>query len=202
MGHLEKYHLGEIAKKDWVRAQSQSRRIQLLRVTHWGSSTSWTFFPEKNTFGCCVDVLKLQINLFDEDLILFLAGLLCAMIEKHQTKVIWALPFLVFTCFCFSRTIANDDFCVGHREWVVRILNRDKSESWSTALGLFTADTDKGNWEKVLNWSGIVGIITKVISGKNFELIRWARPEHCLTLVSMLDLRFEESFTNRVNVQV
>ena len=47
-----------------------------------------------------------------------------------------------------------------------------------------------------------MGIITKVISEKNFELIRWARQEHFLTLVSMLDLRFEESFTNRVNVQV
>ena len=177
MGHLEKYPLGEIATKDWVRDQSQSRLIQLLRVTHWGSSTSWTFFPEKNTFGCCVDVLKLQINLFEvgEDLILFLVGLLCAMIEKHQTKVICAIPFLVFTCFCFSRTIADDDFCVGHREWVVRILNRDKSESWSAALGLFTADTDKGNWEKVLNWTAIVGpTITKVITAKNFELIRRA----------------------------
>ena len=199
MGHLKKYHLGEIAKKDWVRAQSQTVKCFTLR-----RSNLLDIFPRKNTFGSCIDVLKLQINLFEvgEDLILFLVGLLCAMIEKHQTKVICAIPFLVFTCFCFSRTIANDDFCVGHREWVVRILNRDKSESWSAALGLFTADTDKGNWEKVLNWSGIVGIITKVISEKNFELIRWARPEHCLTLVSMLDLRFEESITNTVNFQV
>ena len=185
MGHLEKYHLAEIAKKGsrsiTVSANSTVKCFTLRR------SNLLDIFPRKNTFGFCIDVLKLQINLFEvgEDLILFLVGLLCAMIEKHQTKVIGAIPFLVFTCFCFSRTIANDDFCVGHREWVVRILNRDKSESWSAALGLFTADTDKGNWEKVLNWSGIVGIITKVISEKNFELIRWARPEHCLTLVSM-----------------
>ena len=66
-----------------------------------------------------------------------------------------------------------EHFGFGHREWVVRILSRDKSKNWSLTFGLFTADTDKGNWEKVLNWTAIVEpAITKVITQKNFELIR------------------------------
>ena len=72
------------------------------------------------------------------------------IIEHLQTSSIWV-----------------EDFGFGHREWVVRILSRDKSKNWSLTFDLFTADTDKGNWEKVLNWTAIVGpVITKVITEK------------------------------------
>ena len=55
----------------------------------------------------------------------------------------------------------------------LQILSRDKSENWSVTFGLFTADTDKGSWEKVLNETAIMcPTIEKVIREKNFELRR------------------------------
>ena len=55
----------------------------------------------------------------------------------------------------------------------LQILSRDKSENWSVTFGLFTADTDKGSREKVLNETAILcPTIAKVIREKNFELRR------------------------------